>query len=216
VIDYHHIIQLLCLLTGVVLLQKSWPVQFKSLVVLVAVSAAVELAGAYIAHELQQENNWLYNIYLLVQALFVWFIIRKLVAMGISKQWMNWLGVVYLVAFAACYIYHPVFIALNSYAFSVTFIFYCVFSGIYLVDMVSNNVRVFLLKDPGFWFIVGIFLMSVLFICRFTFYDIMPRTEFYRSIIDYFVYIVNTILYGSFILSFLCLRSNQTPIRSRS
>jgi hypothetical protein len=82
--------------------------------------------------------------------------------------------------------------------------------------MVNNNLRVDLPKDPGFWFVFGIFLMGVLFICRFTFFDSMPRTGAYRTLIDYFVLIVNTILYGSIILSFLCLHLSHSKTYSRS
>lgn len=208
-LNYHHYIQLGTLIIGIICFRKYWPVQYKLILVLVSISFFVEFYGSYLSYYPHKQNNWLYNIYVPIQAVLTLFITYKLVQIAKIKKVIVCLIFIFIIAFIITYKYHENFFTLNHYALTINLICCCIGVGVYFIDTMLNTVQIPLLHQPGFWFMAGVLLFSILLICRFAFWNLTLNNKDYSKIRFYLIIASNTFLYLGCIATFICSNKRQ-------
>lgn len=208
-LQFHNYLQIISFAVALILMQRSWPVAYKVLIAITGISVIVELTGWYIGTKLHQNNNWIYNIYVPVLGILQTIIFMQIVETKAIRNSMKLLMAVFLLSVAVSYFFFPHFFKLNSYALTIYLICSVISVALYFIDSMINLIDIPLVKQPGFWLGIGILIMSVLNIARFSFWNMIARTADYSKILNYIVDISNLSLYGAYIATFICLRINQ-------
>ena len=185
-------------------MKKDWKPQFRIILVLTFISLLIELTGRYINFFYRESNHWLYNIYIPIQGFLGLLIFSKFTTILKVKSIIKRLMIFFIVSHFLSYYFHQEFFTLNNYAIILSLVCNCIAASLFYYDVMANDVQTQLLKQPGFWFATGVFFMSVIFICRFAFWNIIISYAGYKTIFPYIINAANTFLYGGFIATFIC------------
>lgn len=208
---YHHYIQLASLLVQVVLIKKNWPSWFRLVLMLTCLSCGVELSGEIISHGFHKINAWLYNIYTPIQGFLILFTFPAIIQTNKLKATSKNLILIYLSLTVVNYFMHPGGIYnFNDKAVIISLICNVIAVSLYYMDTMRNDITITLSKQPSFYFATAILLMSVLFICRFAFWNILKSMHDYQQILTIVIILANTFMYGGFIAVFICQKRYHT------
>jgi magnesium-transporting ATPase (P-type) len=109
-----------------------------------------------------------------------------------------------IIATLITYIIQPDFTVYNSYARTIYLVLWIVACGLFFIDVMLNDNRVSLVKQPGFWLATGILFFSVIFIILISLYQIFTTLPNYKIFFRYFIIVANTFMYVGFAGAFIC------------
>jgi hypothetical protein len=214
VLQYHHYIELVAFSVGVACFNKNWLPYYKVLFFLVGLTCLVEMAGSMMSYEFG-DNNWLYNIFSPIECFIILYFFSRIILKRRLKELIFYSIPIMVVATCITYMVQPNFMVYNSYARTIYLVLWIIASGFFFIDVMINDNRMSLVKQPGFWLATGILFFSVIFIVLISMYKIFKILPNYKIIINYFNIVANTFLYVGFIGAFLCQRI-ATKYYSRS
>lgn len=200
---YYEALLITCFFTGCLFLRKSFPLEYKLLVVLSGLTLLVESAVMYFLI-FKTAKPWIYDFFGPVECGFIVYILYRVSLSRVIKRLNIFLLVLLPVGVGICHMLPPLLPWVNEPA-----IFYCLFTNLvaacsYLIDLLLNKADIPLIRYPFFWMASG----ELIFCCVYAM--IPPLLNYYMKIsYTYFmVYslVANTFMYGGFIACFYCFR----------
>jgi hypothetical protein len=196
----------LCLLSAVFYLRKERNNYWLWFIPFLTVTLVTELAGKFIAQYMHQRNVRLYNIYLLADILFVFWILYK--SYPNQRKWRNWfiflfIGLTILYSWESMVNHFNRYNNLTDTVSSFVFVFLC---GAYYYLLLKDESYHDLLKFPAFWIVSGLFLFNFgstvidLFSDELLDLYVLARISLRYAIIVFLM----AILYGCWIYAFRC------------
>jgi hypothetical protein len=208
---YYLLAEWLCFVTSILLLKKTshhfW-FGVKPYLLLVVIN---ETFCYYLAWILKTNNQLYYNLFTPVEFIFAIWIISKII---ISHNFRYVFGISYAVFFFSFIAEWSVKRTLTVYfdkadtIGSVIVICLCIY---YYYGLFEQDAYVNLLNDPSFWFVSGYFLFYTTSISADTFFDqfVIMWAKHLAPVRHIIMDIINIILYGCWIKSFICQRIKQ-------
>lgn len=210
---YHLLAEWSCFIASILLLRnldsKFWVVVKLYLFSVVL----IESVGRYL---IVRNNQWMYNLYTPVEFTFGIWIISKI----IDSRNVKYIFLFSYVIFLGYYIIELVkykgidtFFNDSSTIGSVIIIGLCI---LYYYMLFEQDRYVNLLADPAFWFISGYFIFYTTSVGIETFFKklegimVSPTVSLGSVIMD----ILNLILYGFWIVAFICLKNKRKSLQT--
>jgi hypothetical protein len=216
-IPFSIIIEWMCLIASILLLRTTLPKFWKWFIPYLGITVAVE-SYSYIVNRvlhLQIGTHWIYNSYLLIYLIFHIYIFYRIIDLHFIKATC----LTCLFFLIGCY-------ALDCYnlgftrSFSRTNTFFTatviMLSVLYYYSLFQKEESKDILKEPSFWFVTG---------CLMFYATSTGVTALFDQIVNYnqdsiilvrrmIIAILNIIMYGCWIKSFICLQKTQTYLRA--
>lgn len=206
----------MCLITSVLLTTKVVPKFWRSVIPYLIVTVFVESYCFYLVKTSTESvsTHSIYNMFLLIYLSFHLFLFAKLIAL----PFINTLIKIVFVALISCYAWewHTLgfshFFAITNVLFGTSIIIFSVF---YYYSLIYQEQNLAIIKEPGFWFVTG----CVLFYAGSTTVNLNLDRLIMISKTNSFPFryvlisILNMLMYGCWIKSFLCLSKTQTYSR---
>jgi len=211
-IPYSQIIEWMCLIASILFIRTAKPKFWRSFVLYLIITIIVEDFAYYIAHyQRHLSNHWLYNIFLAIYAPFHLWVFSKIINRQDIKKLCLGLGIT--IALLFLWEWNNQGIELLFYKTNTVFGLSITFLSIYyFYNLFKQDIHIEILKDPAFWFVTG---------CLFFYATSTGVNAFFIQILNgnykirYFILtFLNLIMYSCWIKAFLCLRKNQSSIRS--
>lgn len=206
-LQYHHYIELMAALTGCMLYRSTWPIQLKVLAGLACLTFAVELAGHLIGRANPALNQFIYNLFSLIQSLVLLWVIRRSTSDKRTSLVTKSLLVGLLAVNTGCYIMQPNPMLFNHYAATIDTILMLIGCCIFFIDALINNVNILLYRQPAFWIVTGMLMYTSIFIIRFSMWGMLETLPDYQELVHYTNVIANTFFYLGYSGSFICQRA---------
>lgn len=180
----------------------------------------IEASGFYLRTVVKVPNTQLYNFLMLVQAMFFCYVFYRYHTSRSTRRWIAGSLVLFLVFFVAETIYRSgdSLNNYNRYCRIILGIQVIVFScSFYFALLRDDSVRQLLLSG-SFWIVTGLFFYYLCSTPMFTFYKEISKIKLSGSVSFYNLVMgcINAILYGSWIIAFICIRKNLSSNRSLS
>ncbi|HWK02063.1 MAG TPA: hypothetical protein VNS58_00430 [Puia sp.] len=204
VFSFYYIALLLsCFLIGCLLVRKSWPLEYKLLVVLTGLTSLVEtIVFLNVARRI--DSRWMYSFFAPVECGFILYILYSASVHPAIKR-LNAILLGFLpISIGIAYYMHPVFTRFNESAGLFYDFLELIAACSFLTDVLLNKSDTPLGRQPLFWMAAGILFYSSLF----TLLDAL-RTYIPKIPVQYltmYSVIANTFMYTGFIACFICLR----------
>lgn len=213
-LQYHHYIEIVTLFIGLSCFNKAWNLPYKILLLFIGLTCLVEITGYYISQR-YGNNSWIYNIYSPIECLVILYFFNRVILKRKLKDIVSFTIPLMIIATVITYGIQPNIMVYNHYAHSVYLVLWIIVCGFYFMDVMVNDNRMSLTKQPGFWLASGILVFSVLFIILINMHTMIQLLPNKRTIISYFIIIANTFMYVGFAGAFICQRI-ATKYYSRS
>jgi hypothetical protein len=184
------------------------------LLLFLGLTFCVEVVGYFLAVK-YRDNAWLYNIFSPIECLVVLYFMFGALVKRKLKQVLFYSIPLMVVATILTYSIQPDFRVYNHYARTIYLVLWIIACGFFFIDVMINDNRMSLLKQPGFWVATGILFFSVIFIVRISIYKMITILPSYKIIIYYFNIVATTFMYVGFAGAFICQRI-ATKYYSRS
>jgi hypothetical protein len=203
---YNLFIEVLCFFLALLLLKNSKAGLWNYFKVYMLITVVMEAAGWLLRSYWHVNNQWVYNIFAPVQALFLYWMFYQIYPKKFNSR--LFLGAC-MALFAAVYIYecfqHP-FTVFNNYSwivFSFTIIIAC---GLYYYFLLKDEAYMNLGVHPPFWFVTGLFIYFFSSsVCTLFFSELVRINVMENISLRYLLFILfNLILYGCWSYAFLC------------
>jgi len=200
---YFTVLLLSCLLTGWLLVRKSWPLEYKLLVVLCSLTFLVEMsADLLVIHRIY--HFWLYNLFAPVECGFILYIFYR----GSTDPAVKRLNVLLLACLppgiAVTYFLHPVFFRLNEPAALLYLFWELIGACAVVIGILLNKSDSPLGHQPLFWMACGILFYCCIFTLIHAVMNVMPKIQ--NQYFTLYSFFANTFMYSGFIASFCSLR----------
>jgi len=206
---YHHYIELAACLAGLTCYRRYWPLHCQLMVALCLLTVGIEITGHRMWVDHQINNNWLYNLFLPLQAIcFLFFFFKETVTRKIRNLQLVLLLAV-LPGTALSYVFHRNFSFLNSYASSFYLFLMLVACCLYFLDVFTNDVNLPRLRQPAFWVACALLFFTLAYILVLALWNTIRTMADYRLVLDFVRISSNTILYGGLIAYFVCKRRER-------
>jgi hypothetical protein len=208
---YHHFAELFALLVAALTLRKWWPLHFKLLAVLALVTFCVEIGAQNYYDTTKKSNYFFYNTFLPVQYGVFQYTLYRLISDSVLKRMQVYLAVAAVAGTAITYaLMEKGFGAFNSQASTLYLVLLIIGAGCFYIDAMKNDIALPLTKQPGFWIATGLLFFSVILVMRFIFWDFVQTIPGYTTILRVTNILANTLLYGGFIGTFICLYKTKS------
>jgi hypothetical protein len=202
-LQYHHYLELMSFIVGLACMSKRWPITYKILVFFSGLTFLVEILGYQLSFK-YENNNWLYNIFSPLECIIILYLFSQIIMEKKLQLIILYFIPLMIAATVFTYILQPNFFIYNSYAHTVYLVLWVIICGFYFIDVMINDNRVSLIKQPGFWLATGILFFSVIFIILQSLYNIFTTLPNYKIIVRYFIIVANTFMYVGFVGTFIC------------
>jgi len=200
---YFGVLYLSCFLTGCLLVRKSWPLEYKLLVVLSGLTLLIEaIIAINMAHRL--DTRWIYNFFSPVECGFILYILYRASMHPTIKRLNGLLLVLLPISIAISFYQHPGIFTFNESASLFYDFLELIASCSFLVGVLLNKSDVSPGRLPLFWMACGMVFYCSIFTLQNAVADYIARSSY-----PYFVlysYVANTFMYAGFIACFVCLR----------
>lgn len=159
-------------------------------------------------------NYPVYNLLILVQALFFSFLFYQF---NTSKKIRQWLMLL-LFLFICFFIFEGLgssFLAYNKSSRQIFSFYIVLFCCIYYFSILQNDEIIHPLKHPPFWIITGLFFFYFGSAAMFAFFDKASKSKQSGDVAFYYIIMgyLSCILYGSWIIGFICRKIQTQPFR---
>jgi hypothetical protein len=207
---YYLLAEWLCFIASV-LLVNNLDKYFTSIRVYMGFVVLIESICFYLAWIERVSNQWLYNCFILFEFSFMtWFVCK-----AINLRYKNWIIVISCLTFFGTYFAELInqkgitrFFSKADTVESVIMIALCM---IYYYKLFIQEEYLKLENEPFFWIVTGSFIFYTTDIGVDTFFKKLVEVRISHSIpLRYLIMnILNIILYGCWIKSFLCIRMKR-------
>lgn len=203
-----------CLCCAAFLLLKDKVKVWRWIVIFLFVTCLTEIGGLYLIRSgITTNNNWLYNIYLPVEIIYLHWMYAHL-----FKEYSRWYknilfsGFFMLVLIYSTDIYLHSFFTYANLTFTIFSVVVVLYGLVYFYLLFKADEYVDLTLSSEFWWVAGtVFFYFGATICNI-FNEYYPA-DFY--IIAYYIFgLLNVILYGCWTYSFFCRRRRVKISRS--
>ncbi len=163
-------------------------------------SVATEVLGHIVGNYLNRNNSFIFNSYMIISFSFYfhWFglILKK-------KKWVYIMFGFFMVSTLYSIIYESFWKDLFHWPFVVGTIFTLLCVSLYFIESLEEKDIVNLQRSQRFWIIAGLTIFHIGFLPILFLGTYM---ETYGSLYSAVLTLTNVVLYGSYTISFLCLR----------
>ncbi|MDE3250209.1 MAG: hypothetical protein KGO82_16230 [Bacteroidota bacterium] len=172
----------------------------------------VEWGSRYGVFTVHDSNNWVLNIFTLVEFIFYSFLFCHFSHSDRHRSRIKTLTVIIVSVCIANILFGQGLNRFHSYSFLVGSMLMVYFSGYYFFELMKRQDYIRIVLLPSLWIVTGILFFYIGMFCYYIFYE----TYAYRYFADYYMLfnilgnIFNIALYGCFIVSFLCMRRTTT------
>lgn len=204
--SFNILIELVCFFIALYFLQSDKKAYWKIFIPFLFLTVSTEFYGRYLAKFLHQPNGWLYNIYLVIEILFIHFILMKSTEPFFSKARL-FVGISLLII-SLVYVVEYGFLQTEGFynttykVFSITTVILCL---IFYYGFVKHDTYIVLNQYPSFWLIAGILFFyfggTVMnFIYQVLTIEITPN----KTIRSYTNHVLILLMYSFWSYSFIC------------
>ena len=204
--SFNILVELICLFIALYSLQGDKKAFWKIFIPFLLLTISTELYGRYLGRFLHQPNGWLYNIYLIIEILFIHFILLKCTEPFFSKAKL-FIGLSLLVV-GLMYILEIGYLQTEGFynttfkVFSINTVILCL---VFYYGFVKHDSYIVLKQYPSFWLIAGILFFyfggTVMnFIYQILTVEITPN----KSIRSYTNHVLILLMYSFWSYSFIC------------
>lgn len=204
--SFNILIELICFFIALHFLKSDRKAFWKSFIPFLFLTAGIELYGRYLGRFLHQPNGWLYNIYLIIEILFIHFILLKSTEPFFSKAKLfvgislSVIGIMYILEHG--YLQTEGFYNTTFKVFSINTIILCL---VFYYGFVKYDSYIVLNQHPPFWLIAGILFFyfggTVMnFIYQVFTIEITPN----KTIRSYTNHVLILLMYSFWSYSFIC------------
>ncbi|MEE1946155.1 hypothetical protein VRU48_13615 [Pedobacter sp. KR3-3] len=208
-----------CLIASILLLRHVMPKYWKLFIPYLALTVALE-SYSFFANRvllLKIDTQWMYNLFLLVYLIFHLYIFCKIIELRFIRN----IGLGALLILLTSYGWEWaqkgffVFFSTTNILFSGVVIVLCV---IYFYSLFQQEDYKNIFKDAAFWFVTGCLIFYAATVGLFAFFSKIAAPNQTNLVIlrKIIISILNIIMYGCWIKSFLCLRRAQASLRQSS
>jgi hypothetical protein len=207
-IDFYLYILVIDLIVGVMLYRRIEPPVLKWLVPFLLLTIIVEGTGL-ITSQIHWQNLWMFNFFTCFEFLFYTYLYTKLIQNNKWRRVMRYAMMVYPVLFLINIFFIEGFTRFHTITYrigSVMVVFWCC---LYFRQLLQSPGYTAVFRIPAFWLSTGL----LFFYTGFFFYMSAAYILLYtRLVIDKLVWqaisdTLNTLLYGSILIAFLCRSS---------
>lgn len=204
VLEYPQYCQLLAIIVGVVTYKQHQQFALKVLLIFCCITLSNEILAIITWEQYHKSTHILYNIYNVVRcACFIWLFKAAIEQVRYIKIITYITYIIIAISVASYYIHQSIFIY-NAVVSEVFLIGYIICSGVYFIDLITNNSIVPLKHQPLFFIVIGILFYSLILVVRYAIWGFIGTVPNYDMLVKITNVISNTLLYGFIILSFLC------------
>jgi hypothetical protein len=198
------VLLLVCVLTGLMLVRKSWAPWYKFLVVWSCVTLTVEVL-TFILGRMRINYLFGYNVWSLLDTGALLYILSRECTLRTVKRLHNILLIVLLPGVVLCYFWYPVVEKFNGCLMLFYLFLELAAACAALVNILKDESDKPMRGKPMFWFAIGMLFYCSLFIV------IYSAGKFFNTLLSYPYYLpsstlANTFEYGGFIACFIALR----------
>lgn len=208
-----------CFATSILLLRSVVPKYWKLFIPYLALTVALE-SYSFVANRvllLKVDTQWMYNLFLLVYIVFHLYIFCKIIELRAIRN----IGIVSLLFLLISYGWEwtqkgfLTFFSTTNILFSGLVIVLCL---IYFYSLFQQEGYINIFKDAAFWFVTGCLIFYATTVGLFAFFSRIAAPDQTNLVIlrKIIISILNIIMYGCWIKSFLCLRRAQASLRQSS
>jgi hypothetical protein len=202
-LDFYLYVLLIDLITGAILYRRLDPPILRWFVPFLALTLMVEVTGL-ITSRRNMHNLWMFNFFTCIEFLFYSYLYSTLLEQRKWVKVIRYSMIVYPVLFLINIFFIEGFLKFHTITYrigSVMVVFWCY---LYFRQLMLSPGYTSLFRNPIFWISTGLlffytgffFYMSAAFILLYT----HPDRIFWQALSD----TLNTLLYGSFLIAFLC------------
>lgn len=208
-----------CLITSILLLRHMIPKYWKLFTPYLALTLVLE-SYSFVANRvllLKVDTQWMYNLFLLIYIVFHLYIFCKIIELRFIRN----IGMASLLVLVVSYGLEwsqkgfLVLFSTTNILFSGVVIILCI---IYFYHLFQREDYINIFQDAAFWFVTGCLIFYAPTVGLFAFFSKMTAPDQTHLVIlrKIIISILNIIMYGCWIKSFLCLRNAQTSLRQSS
>ena len=203
---YLNALYLSCFLTGCLLVRKSWPLEYKLLIVLSGLTILVEMT-IYINRVHGIDSRGIYNFFAPAECGFIIYILYRASAHPAIKR-LNAVLLGFLpISIGIAYYMHPVFTRFNDSAGLFYDFLELIAACSFLIDFLLNQSVISLGRQPFFWTASGLLFACSLFTLQDVLMNYIPTIP--NQYLTIYSTIANSFMYAGFIACFICLRSTD-------
>lgn len=204
--SFNILVEAICFFIALYFLQGDKKAFWRIFVPFLFLTVSTEIYGRYLARFLHQPNGWLYNIYLIIEILFIHFILLKSTEPFFSKAKL-FVGISLSTVFIMYVLEQSYFRTEGFYnitfkVFSINTVVLCL---VFYYGFVRHDSYIVLKQYPQFWLIAGILFFyfggTVMnFIYQVLTVEITPN----KTIRSYTNHVLILLLYSFWSYSFIC------------
>ncbi len=211
-----NIAEIIALIVALLTLSSKKAGYWRLFILYLAITIAVEAAGSYLHFVLEKQNYPLYDLFMIVQALFFAFLFYRFNPTERTKLAITLICGV----FFACFMTEGIiksFQAYNIYSRQLLAVFVIFLSCRFYFSVLKNDGIKSPVSYPPFWIVTGLFFYYFGSVAMFALYDRVSKIKLSGSLSFYTLVIgsLSCILYGSWIIGFVC-RNKQVRSFRRS
>lgn len=205
-LSFNIVIELICFFIALHFLRSDKKAFWKMFIPFLLLTAITELYGRYLGRYLHQPNGWLYNVYLVIEIVFIHFILaRKMQSFFRNSQLIVGIS---LLLVAIMYLFEAVYLQTNGFynttykLFSINNVVLCLF---FYYGFIKQEAYIPINHYPPFWIVAGILFFyfggTVMnFIYNVLTIEITPN----KTIRSYVNNVLILLLYSFWSYSFIC------------
>lgn len=205
------LIEFLCLLAAIIFL-KTDELAWRSFIFFMLFIVLVDGTGWGMAVFFNMKNHWLYNIQLLVETCYTFWLINKIFTRTFSSHPV-FLKASVAVFFVSYLIENSLshFLQYSSISSSLSSVLLIALCCCYFYLLLKKENETDLLKNPDFWIMAGVFLFYFSSLAANLFFQELMSINIIKNIpLRYYIFtVLNILLYGSWFIAFKC-RHQQT------
>lgn len=200
------IIELICFTVALICLLKDNNLAWKGMVLYLFITCITELIGVYIVKNTQSQNNqWVYNIFLLFEAGFTHLMFAALLSKYINSKPTIIIGFA-LIALVYLYeIYNNSFLIYAVLTYTIMSVLFVLYSLYYFYLLIKEDNYINLKYSDSFWWVTGaLFFYFGNTGCNI-FDEKLDNVTLFSHHLNYYIFrVLNLILYGCWSYSFIC------------
>jgi len=207
--------EIICLLTALICLWGDSNLVWRSMILFLLITCVTEIMGKMMKLNHINNNQWLYNIFLVFEAGFTSFMFYNLLKKHINSKPLVIGGLALIIS---VYVYEIIlhgFFVFNDYTTTVMSVIFVFYSFFYFFLLIENEQYINLVYDASFWWVAGALFFYFGSTASNLFYPFLKNLKLGGRNITYYIFsTLSVILYGCWIYSFICKRWLTTRLNS--
>jgi hypothetical protein len=203
-------IEILCFLTALICLSGNTNLYWKLSIPYLFITCATECGGIYL-RQLQQPNQWPYNVLLIFQILFISLMFKHLFSAYLKDSILFLSGIAALLVLYLFEMFMQSFWFFNTITYNamcILYVFYCLY---FFYKLLNDENYIELKYSAMFWWVTGALFFYFGSTAVNLFRGKLSDIAVDNHSLTYYIYtLLNLILYGCWCLSFICKKWLKT------